>query len=191
MVGSVLVHKRRHAVLCRSPKNRAYLTMNTTLGPLNIELRCDLAPRTCENFLALCEMGYYTGTPFHRSIRNFMVQGGDPTGTGRGGESIYGPSFKDEMDSRLTHSGRGILGMANSGKDTNASQFYILYKSARHLDFKHTVFGSVVGGLETLTALEAVATDEDDKPKTRIEVTGGRPLCLAPASVHTLHMYSC
>ena len=76
------------AVLCRSPKNRAYLTMTTTLGPLNIELRCDLAPRTCENFLALCEMGYYTGTPFHRSIRNFMVQGATRQAPG-GAESRY------------------------------------------------------------------------------------------------------
>jgi peptidyl-prolyl cis-trans isomerase-like 2 len=163
-------------MMCRVPKEKAYLTLNTTLGSLNIELRCDLAPRTCENFIALCEMGYYNGTAFHRSIRNFMIQGGDPTGTGRGGESIYGPSFKDEMDSRLTHSGRGILGMANSGKDTNASQFYILYKSARHLDFKHVVFGSVVGGLEVLTAMEGVATDEEDAPKERIEITGVRSL---------------
>jgi peptidyl-prolyl cis-trans isomerase-like 2 len=158
----------------RNPKDKGYLSLATSKGTLNIELRCDLAPRTCENFLVLCEMGYYNGTAFHRSIRNFMLQGGDPTGTGTGGESIYGPTFPDEMDSRLLHSGRGVLAMANSGKNTNASQFYILYKSAAHLDFKHSVFGAVVGGLEVLSAIEDVPTDEDDRPTQRITITGAR-----------------
>ena len=85
-----------------------------------------------------------------------LLQGGDPTGTGTGGESVYGKTFRDELDSRLTHSGRGVLSMANSGPHTNGSQFFILYKSARHLDFKHSVFGRVVGGFETLTAMEKV-----------------------------------
>ena len=82
-----------------------------------------------------------------RIKQELVLQGGDPTGTGTGGESIYGPTFKDELDSRLQHSGRGILSMANSGPATNGSQFFILYKSARHLDYKHTVFGKVVGGM--------------------------------------------
>ena len=77
-------------------------------------------------------------------------QGGDPTGTGTGGENIYGAPFRDEVDPRLGHSGRGVLSMANSGKDSNGSQFFILYKSARHLDLKHTVFGRVVGGAAPL-----------------------------------------
>lgn len=93
-----------------------------------------------------------------------MIQGGDPTGTGKGGESIYGPTFKDEVDNRLSHSGRGVLSMANSGPHTNGSQFFIMYKSARHLDLKHSVFGKVVGGLETLAAMEKIDTDDDDRP---------------------------
>lgn len=163
-------HTNKH--VCRNPKDKGYLTLNTTKGSLNIELRCDVAPRTCENFLALCEMGYYTGCPFHRSIRNFMAQGGDPTGTGTGGDSIYGPTFPDELDSRLLHDRRGVLSMANSGKNTNGSQFFILYKSAQHLNFKHSVFGAVVGGLETLSAIEDAKTDSDDRPLQRIEITG-------------------
>ena len=130
------------APLCAS----RYLRLHTSLGDLNLELHCDLAPRTCENFLALAEGGYYDGTTFHRSIKNFMAQGGDPTGTGTGGASVFGAKFRDEIDSRLLHTGRGVLAMANSGPNTNGSQFYILYKSARHLDHKHTVFGRVVGG---------------------------------------------
>lgn len=93
-----------------------------------------------------------------------MIQGGDPTGTGRGGESIWGKPFKDEVNSKLLHSGRGVVSMANSGPHTNGSQFFILYKSANHLNYKHTVFGMVVGGLTTLSALEKVPVDDDDRP---------------------------
>lgn len=101
---------------------------------------------------------------FLYSCRNFMIQGGDPTGTGRGGQSIWGKPFKDELNSKLLHSGRGVVSMANSGPHTNGSQFFILYKSANHLNFKHTVFGGVVGGLITLSAMEKVPVDDDDRP---------------------------
>lgn len=93
-----------------------------------------------------------------------MIQGGDPTGTGKGGQSIWGKPFKDELNSKLLHSGRGIVSMANSGPHTNGSQFFILYKSANHLNFKHTVFGMVVGGLTALAAMEKVPIDDDDRP---------------------------
>lgn len=93
-----------------------------------------------------------------------MIQGGDPTGTGRGGESIWGKPFKDEVNSKLLHSGRGVVSMANSGPHTNGSQFFILYKSATHLNYKHTVFGGVVGGLTTLAAMEKVPVDDNDRP---------------------------
>ena len=93
-----------------------------------------------------------------------MIQGGDPTGTGRGGESIWGKPFKDEFTSKLGHSERGILSMANSGPSSNGSQFFILYKSAPHLNNKHTVFGRLVGGMDVLAKMERVAVDPEDRP---------------------------
>eukprot|EP00198_Chlamydomonas_reinhardtii_P009039 XP_001698376.1 peptidyl-prolyl cis-trans isomerase, cyclophilin-type [Chlamydomonas reinhardtii] len=163
---------RARTRLQRTPTKKGYVRLHTNLGDLNVELHCDLAPRTCENFLALCDMGYYDNTPFHRSIKNFMIQGGDPTGSGKGGESIFGPTFKDELDSRLVHAGRGVLSMANSGPNTNGSQFFITFKSCRHLDFKHSVFGRVVGGLDILSAMEKTPTDPDDCPTSPITITG-------------------
>jgi peptidyl-prolyl cis-trans isomerase-like protein 2 len=168
------------------PKHKGYVRMHTTLGDLNIELHCDIVPRTCENFMALAAGEYYTGTKFHRSIPHFMIQGGDPTGTGKGGGSVFCSSsssssgsqkrgacmMKDEFDSRLTHNARGVLSMANSGPNTNGSQFFILYKSAHHLDSKHTVFGKVVGGFDVLTKMEQVPTDEQDVPVEDIKIIG-------------------
>ncbi|KAJ4962604.1 hypothetical protein NE237_022543 [Protea cynaroides] len=155
----------------KNPKKKGYVQLHTTHGDLNIELHCDITPRACENFITLCERGYYNGIAFHRSIRNFMIQGGDPTGTGGGGESIWGMPFKDELNSKLLHSGRGIVSMANSGPHTNGSQFFILYKSANHLNFKHTVFGMVVGGLTTLAGMEKVPVDDNDRPLEEIKIT--------------------
>nr|CAD7399038.1 unnamed protein product [Timema cristinae] len=145
-------------------KKKGYVRLITNFGPLNLELYCDMLPKTCENFLKLSQKGYYNGTKFHRSIRNFMIQGGDPTGTGEGGESIWGTPFDDHFKPNLTHTGRGVLSMANSGPNTNKSQFFITYRSCRHLDNKHTVFGRVVGGLDTLSAMEKVETDNKDRP---------------------------
>ncbi|CAN6698221.1 unnamed protein product [Malus baccata var. baccata] len=155
----------------KNPKKKGYVQIHTTHGDLNIELHCDIAPRACENFITLCERGYYNGVGFHRSIRNFMIQGGDPTGTGTGGESIWGKPFNDEVNSKLLHSGRGVVSMANSGPHTNGSQFFILYKSANHLNYKHTVFGGVVGGLTTLAAMEKVPIDDNDRPLEEIKIT--------------------
>ncbi|PQQ03555.1 peptidyl-prolyl cis-trans isomerase CYP65 [Prunus yedoensis var. nudiflora] len=156
----------------KNPKKKGYVQLHTTHGDLNIELHCDITPRACENFITLCERGYYNGVAFHRSIRNFMIQGGDPTGTGKGGESIWGKPFNDELNSKLLHSGRGVVSMANSGPHTNGSQFFILYKSANHLNFKHTVFGGVVGGLTTLATMEKVPVDDNDQPLEEIKITG-------------------
>ena len=154
-----------------SPKAKGYARIATSAGDLNIELHCEAAPKACENFLGLAKKGFYDGLCFHRSIRNFMIQGGDPTGTGRGGESLWGGTFKDEISHKHTHDARGVLSMANAGPDTNRSQFFVLYRSAGHLDGKHTVFGRVVGGLSTLDAMEQVETDEQDRPKQPITIT--------------------
>lgn len=145
-------------------KKKGYVRLVTTHGNLNIELFCDQVPKTCENFLLLCRRRYYDDTLFHRSIRHFMIQGGDPLGDGTGGDSAWGAPFKDEFRPNLSHEGRGNLSMANSGKDTNRSQFFITFRSCKHLNNKHSLFGRVVGGLETLDNMEAVETDSKDRP---------------------------
>lgn len=153
-------------------KNRkGYIRMITTLGDLNIELYCDRCPKTCHNFLQLTSQGYYNGTIFHRLIKDFMIQGGDPTGTGKGGQSIWGSPFKDEFHKDLKHEGPGVLAMANSGPNSNKSQFYITLRGSwDHLDGKHTIFGRVVGGYETLQSMNSkdVEVDKNDRPKQDI-----------------------
>jgi peptidyl-prolyl cis-trans isomerase-like protein 2 len=145
-------------------KIKGYARIETNLGALNIELQTETAPRAVWNFVQLAKKGYYNGIKFHRNIRNFMIQGGDPTGTGKGGTSIWGKNFQDEFDGPLTHDARGIVSMANKGKNTNSSQFFITYRPAKHLDRKHTIFGRVVGGLEVLQKLENVPVDGSDRP---------------------------
>lgn len=151
-------------------KIKGYARVETNLGDLNIELETEHAPRAVWNFVRLAQTGYYRGVAFHRNIRNFMIQGGDPSGTGRGGQSIWGRNFQDEVDGPLTHDARGILSMANKGKNTNSSQFFIIYRPTKHLDRKHTVFGRVVGGLDVLAKMEAVPTDGSDRPLNKIAI---------------------
>ncbi|KAN0110489.1 peptidyl-prolyl cis-trans isomerase-like protein-like 2 [Hyaloscypha variabilis] len=145
-------------------KIKGYARIETNFGSLNIELQTETAPRAVWNFVQLAKKGYYNGVKFHRNIRNFMIQGGDPTGTGKGGTSIWGKNFQDEFDGPLTHDSRGVMSMANKGKNTNSSQFFITYKAAKHLDRKHTIFGRVVGGMDVLQKLENVPTDEGNRP---------------------------
>jgi len=145
-------------------KIKGYARIETNLGSLNIELQTETAPRAVWNFCQLAKKGYYNGVTFHRNIRNFMIQGGDPTGTGKGGTSIWGKNFQDEFDGPLTHDTRGIMSMANKGKNTNSSQFFITYKPAAHLDRKHTIFGRVVGGLEILSKMENSPVGTGDRP---------------------------
>uniref|UniRef100_A0A1I8EVD6 RING-type E3 ubiquitin-protein ligase PPIL2 n=1 Tax=Wuchereria bancrofti TaxID=6293 RepID=A0A1I8EVD6_WUCBA len=141
-----------------------YVRIITNYGAINLELYCKDVPRACENFIKHCKSGYYNNTKFHRVIRNFMMQGGDPTGTGKGGDSIWGKPFKDEIIRSFSHNQRGILSMANQGTDTNKSQFFITFRSCSYLDGKHSIFGRVVGGTGTLAAIERVETDEGSRP---------------------------
>ncbi|KAG8165760.1 hypothetical protein KVR01_004312 [Diaporthe batatas] len=149
-------------------KFKGYARLETNIGEVVIELQTETAPKAVWNFVKLAQKGYYRGVRFHRNIKNFMIQGGDPTGTGKGGQSIWGKNFQDEFDGPLTHSERGMVSMANKGKNTNSSQFFITYKPAKHLDRKHTIFGKVVDGLSTLDKMEAVPVDEGSRPLREI-----------------------
>jgi peptidyl-prolyl cis-trans isomerase B (cyclophilin B) len=135
-------------------------TMHTNRGAIEIELFDEDAPKTVENFRKLAGDGFYDGVIFHRVIKDFMVQGGDPTGTGTGGP---GYTFEDEInDNKIV---RGALAMANAGPNTNGSQFFIVTTDAAPwLDGKHTVFGRIVTGMETVDAIEGSETDGRDKP---------------------------
>ena len=175
-------------------KGDTIAVMTTNKGTIKIKLFPEQCPKTVENFTAKAKEGYYEGIIFHRVINNFMIQGGDPTGTGRGGESIWGGSFEDEFDLGL-HNLRGALSMANAGPNTNGSQFFIVqagvvdgnlmaqmemigekmfpadciadYKKVGGtpwLDFKHTVFGQVFEGMDVVDAIAAVRVDMLDKP---------------------------
>lgn len=147
------------------------VTLHTSLGDVKIEVFCEQVPKTANNFLALCASNYYDGTIFHRNIKGFMIQGGDPTGTGKGGKSVYeSGKFEDEIVSSLKHSKLGIVSMANSGPNTNGSQFFITYKAHGHLNGKYTVFGHVIDGLDTLDRMERVPTGQGDRPLEDIQL---------------------
>lgn len=125
----------------------------------------EVAPKACENFTKLVEKGYYDGTVFHRVIQGFMLQGGDPTATGRGGESIWGKPFEDECTPQVTFNRKGLLAMANAGPRTNGSQFFITVAPTAWLNGHHTIFGEVIKGYEIVTAIENEPVNADDKPK--------------------------
>ena len=170
--------------------------MNTTLGPIKIKLFPEVAPKTVENFLTHAENGYYNGIIFHRVIEDFMIQGGDPTGTGMGGASIWGDTFEDEFSKELFNL-KGALSMANAGPGTNGSQFFIVQASdvpssaaqmkkggwpaeiadayeelggTPHLDQKHTVFGHVIEGMDVIDTIAKVKKGRQDKPVEDISI---------------------
>ena len=175
-------------------------TLHTSMGDISVKLFPEKAPKTVENFVTHAKNGYYNGVTFHRVIQDFMIQGGDPEGTGCGGESIWGRSFEDEFDIELRNY-RGALSMANAGPGTNGSQFFIVQCSevvpqlvaqmrqledggfpkevtenyvkvggTPHLDFRHTVFGQVFEGMDVVDAIAAVPTDGRDKPLTPVTI---------------------
>eukprot|EP01128_Nolandella_sp_AFSM9_P010784 TRINITY_DN750_c0_g1_i1.p2 TRINITY_DN750_c0_g1~~TRINITY_DN750_c0_g1_i1.p2 ORF type:complete len:160 (-),score=32.59 TRINITY_DN750_c0_g1_i1:79-558(-) len=152
----------------------SHVNLETSMGEVGLELYDSLTPKTCENFVQLAKTGYYNGVIFHRIIKDFMIQGGDPTGTGRGGESIYGDKFEDELTSELKHTGAGILSMANSGPNTNGSQFFITLAPTPFLDGKHTVFGRVSSGMGVIKRMGMVQTDKQDRPEAPIKIISAR-----------------
>ena len=141
-------------------------TLHTTHGVVEIELFDDDAPKTVENFRKLAADGFYDGVVFHRVIPDFMIQGGDPTGTGMGGP---GYTFEDEFNEHKVE--RGALAMANAGPNTNGSQFFVVTAGATPwLDGKHTVFGRVTSGMEVVDTISQVATDASDKPRDAVVI---------------------
>jgi cyclophilin family peptidyl-prolyl cis-trans isomerase len=136
----------------------------TNMGNFDIELFAREVPKTVENFVGLAMKNYYNGVTFHRVIDNFMIQGGDPTGTGMGGESYWGGEFSDEFHPDLLHDIAGILSMANAGPNTNGSQFFITLVPTPWLNGKHSVFGKVFQGLDVVQKIGKVRTNANNKP---------------------------
>ena len=153
-------------------KGDQIVVIGTTMGEIKIKLFPEFAPKTVENFVGLAEKGYYDGIIFHRVIPDFMIQGGDPTGTGRGGESLWGGKFADEFNPNLTHL-VGAVSMANAGPNTNGSQFFIVQNPAGTdwLDGRHTIFGHVYEGMDIVNRIANAERDAGDKPVADIKMT--------------------
>lgn len=145
--------------------------LETTKGTIKLKLFPEQAPKTVENFETHVKNGYYDGIVFHRIIKDFMLQGGDPTGTGRGGESIWGKSFEDECVPDLKFDEPGKLAMANAGPNTNGSQFFITTAATPWLHMRHTIFGEVESGMDVVREIENVPTDSADRPEKAIEIS--------------------
>lgn len=146
------------------------VVLKTTMGDMTLELDADKAPKTVTNFVTLAKSGYYNGLTFHRVIPQFMIQGGDPSGDGTGGASVFGATFEDEInDMKLV---RGVIAMANRGPDTNGSQFFIVQADATPwLDGRHTVFGKVIAGDDVIDKIASVTRDQNDMPVEPVTYT--------------------
>lgn len=140
------------------------VVLETNQGTIEIKLMPDVAPKACENFIGLVKEGYYDGIIFHRVIKDFMIQGGDPSGTGRGGQSLWLKPFEDEVSPDVKFDRPGLVAMANAGPNTNGSQFFITTKPTPWLNMKHTIFGEVVSGYDAVQKIENTQTGPQDKP---------------------------
>ncbi|HEX2582846.1 MAG TPA: peptidylprolyl isomerase [Chlamydiales bacterium] len=150
-------------------QEKTIVVVETNIGNIEIALMPDVAPKTCENFLGLVNKHYYDGIIFHRVIKDFMIQGGDPTGTGAGGSSLWGKNFEDECKSTVSFNKPGLLAMANRGPNTNGSQFFITTVSTPWLNMRHTIFGEVVVGMDVVKKIEATQTKQD-RPVQEIKI---------------------
>ncbi|XP_048359521.1 spliceosome-associated protein CWC27 homolog isoform X1 [Sphaerodactylus townsendi] len=152
-------------IYIQEPPTNGKVLLKTTAGDIDIELWSKEAPKACRNFVQLCMEDYYDNTIFHRVVPEFIVQGGDPTGTGSGGESIYGAPFKDEFHSRLRFNRRGLVAMANAGPHDNGSQFFFTLGRADELNNKHTIFGKITGDtIYNMLRLTEVEIGSDERP---------------------------
>jgi peptidylprolyl isomerase len=140
------------------------VVLETNVGDIELTLNEKIAPKACENFKALAKKGYYNGVIFHRVIKDFMIQSGDPTGTGRGGESIWGRDFEDEFSANVIFNKSYLLAMANRGRNTNSSQFFITTRPTPWLNGRHTIFGEVTAGFDVVRKIEQSQTDRADMP---------------------------
>lgn len=164
------IREAEHAAKVEALKKKSLVMLETSAGTIELKLFPDVAPLACENFVEKAETGYYEGVIFHRVIKDFMIQGGDPTGTGAGGESIWGDPFQDEVSDDVLFDRPNLLAMANSGPNTNASQFFITTKATPHLHKKHTIFGEVVAGFDVVEKIKNTPTDSKDKPLTEQKI---------------------
>ncbi|XP_069128326.1 spliceosome-associated protein CWC27 homolog [Argopecten irradians] len=164
-------------IYIQEPPTDGKVLLVTSVGEIDIELWSREAPKACRNFVQLCMEGYYNGTTFHRVVKDFIVQGGDPTGTGEGGDSIYGAPFKDEIHSRLRFVRRGLVAMANAGPHDNGSQFFFTMAATPELQNKHTIFGKVGGDtIYNMIRLQEVDVDSNDRPTYPIKIKNTKVL---------------
>lgn len=163
IVSSINIYSQKK-VIKKMAEDTTIAVIKTNMGSIEVELFAKETPKTVENFIGLAKKGYYKGVIFHRVIDGFMIQGGDPTGTGRGGASFWGGKFQDEIVPNLVFDKEGLLAMANAGPNTNGSQFFITLVPTPWLNGHHTIFGKVIAGMDVVKAIGKVPKNNMDRP---------------------------